>query len=61
LIKLYTKAIDEGKYSIGIFLDLSKALDTIDHKILIKKLEHYTVSKEWPKNGLKIISTIENK
>jgi hypothetical protein len=27
-----TKAIDEGKYS-----DLSKAFDTINHKILIKK------------------------
>ena len=50
-----TKAIDEGKYSVGIFLDLSKAFDTINHKILIKRLEHYGtrgVAKKWFENYL---------
>jgi retron-type reverse transcriptase len=32
-----SKAIDEGKYTLGIFLDLSKAFDTVNHEILIKK------------------------
>ena len=37
------KALDEGKFACGVFLDFQKAFDTVNHKILISKLEHYGI------------------
>ncbi len=38
-----TNAIDNGEYAIGLFLDLTKAFDTINHKILADKLNIYGI------------------
>ena len=36
-------AIDNNKFVCGIFLDLTKAFDTVNHQILLDKLHHYGI------------------
>ena len=36
-------AIDNNLYSCGVFLDFSKAFDTVNHTILLKKMEQYGI------------------
>ena len=49
-VEKITKAIDKFYHTVGVFLDLSKAFDTIDHKILLYKLSNYGIrgrALEW--------------
>ena len=39
LISQILQAFNENDHTIGIFIDLSKAFDTVDHHLLLQKLE----------------------
>ena len=43
LVDKISEALNNGDYVIGVFLDFSKAFDTVDHDILLKKLEKYGI------------------
>ena len=46
----------QSEYTLGLFIDLTKAFDTCDINILLKKLDHYGfrgISNSWFENYLK--------
>ena len=43
IIETIKETIDNKKYGCGIFIDLRKAFDTVNHEILLNKLDHYGI------------------
>ena len=43
MIQKIMDTLDKGQFACAVFVDLQKAFDTVDHKILLSKLCHYGV------------------
>ena len=46
LVNQITEAFSQGEYTLGIFIDLSKAFDTVNRNILLEKLKSYGIQSE---------------
>ena len=44
LTRNITDSFETGEYTLWVFIGLSKAFDTVDHPILIKKLQYYGIN-----------------
>lgn len=43
IIEKIRNSLEMSKYGCGIFIDLKKAFDTVNHAILLQKLDHYGI------------------
>ena len=43
LAEIIRDALDNNNFACGIFIDLQKAFDTVDHSMLLNKLNHYGI------------------
>ena len=60
LVNEILKSFESKCYTLGVFIDLTKAFDTVDHNILLKKLFHYGVRGNILKNFFKVTYITEN-
>ena len=67
LVDQIYEAFEKNEYTLGVFIDLSKAFDTVDNSILLRKLELYGITdrnyawiKSYLSNHLQYIQIDEN-
>ena len=56
LVEQTNQSFEKNEFTLGVFVDLSKAFDTVDHQVLLKKLEYYGIAGNnlrWFENYLK--------
>lgn len=51
-------AVENKEYTVGVFIDLRRAYDTIDHSLLLKKKWRTMASEEQNIYGYKVILKI---
>ena len=55
LVEKLAKSLENGDYVLGVFIDFSIAFDTVDHEILLAKLQCYGIggiASKWFKSNL---------
>ena len=43
LMDKIAKSLNKGEFVVGVFFDFSKAFDTVNHSILLEKMEYYGI------------------
>ena len=67
LVEQINQSFEKNEFTLAVFVDLSKAFDTVEHQILLKKNKYYGIAENnlrWFENYLKdrkqIISSQHN-
>ena len=50
IIEKVQTRLDDNEFAAGVFVDLKKAFDTVDHEISIRKFEHSrvrSITRDW--------------
>ena len=67
LTEMIRSALDNNQFACGAFINLQKAFDTVDHKVLLSKTNQYGIKDipyEWFKSYLTYrqkFTTVKNK